>query len=295
MSEQDGPQSRQPLPRREKNKERLTRRAMLGEEKHAEPAGGEEAEDWVVSYMDMVTLLMIVFLTLVGMLWVDKKTRPTVVNVLQAEAGRYFPDASVPEPYPLVRLTPDAPFQAPRRQQEMPEPPQTAQPAMPPQPQQPALPPYVSISPRTQAAVDHWVQAVRQNGLDDQVKLQLQENRVSIAIRDRLLFGSGQADIQDAGQSVIRRLASLLRSMPGTISVEGHTDDVPIRSERFPSNWELSAGRAAAVVRALTEAGLPAQRMRAIGYADSRPVARGSDEASRAQNRRVTLIVEDQR
>ncbi|MBX3453849.1 OmpA family protein [Ferrovibrio sp.] len=237
----------------------------------------DEAEDWVISYMDMVTLLMIVFLTLVGMLWVDKKTRPTVVNVLQIETGQMprqdFSDAAIPAPFPQQQAAQQQPAQ-----------------------QQAAnLPPYATISPGTQMAVDHWVQAIRQNGLDQQVQLQVQENRVSIAIRDRLLFGSGQSDIQDAGQSVIRRLASLLRDMPGTISVEGHTDTVPIQTERYPSNWELSAGRAAAVVRALAETGLPANRLRAIGYGDSRPVARGNDEASRAQNRRVTLVVEDQR
>lgn len=275
---------------RQASAKQISRRAMAMAETPSEPVGGgEESEDWVVSYMDMVTLLMIVFLTLVGMLWVDKKTRPTVVNVLQVEnraARQDFPDASVPEPFPLP---------LPRRPLPPPEPQAAAPAAKPPETPSANLPPYVSIAPRTQMAVDQWVQAIRQNGLDQQVQLQLQENRVSIAIRDRLLFGSGQSDIQDAGQSVIRRLASLLRGMPGTISVEGHTDNVPINTERFPSNWELSAARAAAVVRALTESGLPPQRLRAIGYGDSRPIAQGSDETSRAQNRRVTLVVEDQR
>src|SRR3546814_13235057 len=81
-----------------------------------EAASGEESEDWVVSYMDMVTLLMIVFLTLVGMLWIDKKTRPTVVNVLQIETGqmprRDFADAApaisaVPQPAQAVRPLPE--------------------------------------------------------------------------------------------------------------------------------------------------------------------------------------------
>lgn len=248
------------------------RRLPGGIDLHAEPAGGEEAEEWVVSYMDMVTLLMIVFLTLVGMLWVDKKTRPTVVNVLQIETG-HMPRADFRDTDPPV----SAPEMRDLRAQGQP------------------LPPYVDIQPHTRAVVDQWVDALRQNNLDDQVKLQVQERRVSIAIRDRLLFPSGQIEIQSNGIAVIKRLASLLRDLPGVISVEGHTDDVPIHSDRFPSNWELSAGRAASVVRALTEAGLPAQRLRAIGYADSRPLVRGIDNESRAQNRRVTLVIEDQR
>lgn len=233
------------------------------------PETAEESEDWVVSYMDMVTLLMIVFLTLVGMLWLDKKTRPTVINVLQVETGTLprheFADAAMAVETP---------------------------PAMPARPEQP-LPANVSIAPPMRATVDRWLEALRRNGLEDQVQLQIQENRVSIAIRDRLLFASGQSEIRQDGQLVLRRLTALLRDLPGVISVEGHTDDVPIQSDRFPSNWELSAGRAAAVVRTLTEHGLPVRRLRAIGYADSRPVARGMDTESRARNRRVTLVIED--
>jgi chemotaxis protein MotB len=239
----------------------------------------EESEDWVVSYMDMVTLLMIVFLTLVGMLWLDKKTRPTVVNVLQVETGQLprhdFADAATVVERPAV--APPSHQQA--HAQELPA--------------ERPLPPNVAIDPQVRATVDRWLEALRRNGLEDQVQLQVQERRVSIAIRDRLLFASGQSEIRQDGQMVLRRLASVLRGLPGVISVEGHTDDLPIQSDRFPSNWELSAGRAAAVVRALSENGLPARRMRAIGYADSRPLVRGIDADSRAQNRRVTLVIED--
>src|SRR3546814_9739876 len=187
-----------------------------------EAASGEESEDWVVSYMDMVTLLMIVFLTLVGMLWIDKKTRPTVVNVLQIETGqmprRDFADAAPAIPAVLQ------PAQAVR-----------------------PLPENVSITPQTRGLVDRWLAALQQTNRDGQVMLQVEERRVSLQIRDRLLFPSGQIDIQPGGDQMIRRLAAMLRPLPGTISVEGHTDDVPIHSDHFPSNWALSAGRAASV------------------------------------------------
>lgn len=243
------------------------RRMALLAETHAAGTAAEESEDWVVSYMDMVTLLMIVFLTLVGMLWIDKKTRPTVVNVLQIETGTLprhdFADAA---------MTPEAPAAKPAEQ---------------------PLPANVTVAPATRATVDRWVEALRRNGLEDQVQLQIQENRVSIAIRDRLLFASAQSEIGPDGQRVLLRLTALLRDLPGVISVEGHTDDRPIRSDRFPSNWELSAGRAGAVVRVLTDNGLPARRLRAIGYADSRPLVQNTDPESRARNRRVTLVIED--
>jgi len=249
-----------------------TRRLIAMADRHSDPAPAEESEDWVVSYMDMVTLLMIVFLTLVGMLWIDKKTRPTVVNVLQVEAGR-MPRWDLADAGPPIRAaTAVIPAATPD--------------AVP-------LPANVSVSPQTRDAVDRWVAALRRNSLDEQVKLQVEEHRVSIAIRDRLLFPSGQSDIQPEGRAMIRRLAGMLRDLPGLVSVEGHTDDVPIHSERFPSNWELSAGRAASVVQGLVENGMPASRLRAIGYADTRPLARGTDPDSRMQNRRVTLVIED--
>jgi len=292
MSER-GTRSGTPLSERRKNStSAVSRRLMAYGESHGENGGGaqEESEEWVVSYMDMVTLLMIVFLTLVGMLWVDKKTRPTVVNVLQVEQSnlprRNFQE---PEPPPL----PDAIARAAVRdssQRDALGPPEPVLNAL--APEKP-LPPNVEIKPETRAKVEQMVQTLRQNGLEDQVSLQVQERKVSFAIRDRLLFASGQTEIQPAGQTVIKRLAAMLRSMPGVISVEGHTDSVPIHTDRFPSNWELSAGRAASVVHALVENGLPVLRLRAIGYADTRPLARGSDPESQAQNRRVTLVVEE--
>jgi chemotaxis protein MotB len=73
--------------------------------------------------------------------------------------------------------------------------------------------------------------------------------------------------------------------------VEGHTDPVPISTLQFPSNWELSAQRATTVLRYLVRAGVPAERLRAVGYADTRPVADNSTPEGRAKNRRVALVV----
>src|SRR3546814_18486626 len=87
------------------------------------------------------------------------------------------------------------------------------------------LPENVSITPQTRGLVDRWLAALQQNNLDGQVMLQVEERRVSLQIRDRLLFPSGQIDIQPGGDQMIRRLAAMLRTLPGTISVEGHTDD----------------------------------------------------------------------
>lgn len=120
----------------------------------------------------------------------------------------------------------------------------------------------------------------------------VKDRQVIIEIKERILFQTGQADLGAEGGNVLGRLAGLLLKSGGKVSVEGHTDDVPIASARFPSNWELSSARATAVVHALMNAGLPADRLRAIGYADTRPLAANDSPDNRALNRRVSLVVE---
>ena len=124
------------------------------------------------------------------------------------------------------------------------------------------------------------------------VAIQVQQNRVGIEIGAAILFASGQAELSAEGRAVLTRLVPALAATPGELVVEGHTDAVPIASARYPSNWELSAARAAAVVRMLIDAGLPAQRLSAVGFADTRPLAEGTDAASLARNRRVTLTLQ---
>ncbi len=79
--------------------------------------------------------------------------------------------------------------------------------------------------------------------------------------------------------------------MPNRIQVEGHTDDIPISTAFYPSNWELSSARASSVVRLFSENGVAPERLVAIGYADNRPVVPNTDAASRARNRRVTVLI----
>ncbi|MGY4878858.1 OmpA/MotB family protein [Vreelandella aquamarina] len=114
---------------------------------------------------------------------------------------------------------------------------------------------------------------------------------VTLRIDDSLLFSSGDADLTAQGRGVIESLVEVLESFDGQISVEGHTDNIPIATPRFPSNWELSAARAIAVVRHLESEGLAVDRMRAVGYADTQPMENNATPQGRAANRRVELIL----
>ncbi|MBZ5488583.1 OmpA family protein [Halomonas aquamarina] len=117
---------------------------------------------------------------------------------------------------------------------------------------------------------------------------------VTLRIDDSLLFPSGEAVLTAQGQDVVESLIDVLATFDGQISVEGHTDDIPIATPRFPSNWELSAGRAIAVMRHLERQGVAISRMRAVGYADTQPMESNATPAGRAANRRVELLLRQQ-
>jgi chemotaxis protein MotB len=129
-------------------------------------------------------------------------------------------------------------------------------------------------------------------GLSDKVQMRLEPQGLIVVATDGLLFGSGSAALGDAGQRAIDIIAEPMKSLSQPIRIEGHTDNTPIATGQFPSNWELSSGRASTVLRHLVEQfGLPAGRVSAAGYADTRPVAGNDTAAGRAANRRVEIVL----
>ena len=106
-----------------------------------------------------------------------------------------------------------------------------------------------------------------------------------------VLFPTAVARIADAARPALVRLADILEPFPNPIRVEGHTDNVPISTERFPSNWELSAARAASVVRLFEQQGVEPSRMAALGLGEHAPVADNSTPAGRNRNRRVLVVI----
>jgi type VI secretion system protein ImpK len=113
----------------------------------------------------------------------------------------------------------------------------------------------------------------------------------TIVIRSDRLFASGSARLEASVEPVVLRVAEALDSVPGTVVVTGHTDDVPIRTARFPSNWELSTERAASVVKLMSSRLKDPGRLKAEGLADSAPAVPNDSAANRARNRRVEIIL----
>lgn len=114
---------------------------------------------------------------------------------------------------------------------------------------------------------------------------------IEIELNSSLLFPSGDALPLDAGFDLIEKIASILAPYQNPIHVEGFTDNIPIGSRLYPTNWELSAARAASVVRMLGIGGVDPQQMAAVGYGEFRPVADNTTAAGRRANRRVVLLI----
>lgn len=128
---------------------------------------------------------------------------------------------------------------------------------------------------------------------DKDVEISLLKGQLSVRVLDRILFKSGSAEILPGGQGVLDKLAAALTQTTDMIRVEGHTDDVPIGAalkDRYFSNWELSAARAAAVVRYFQHHHkIDAQRLEAVGFGEYRPIAPNDSSANRQRNRRVEI------
>lgn len=126
------------------------------------------------------------------------------------------------------------------------------------------------------------------------VEITHDERQVRVEISDAILFDPGSAELRGDGRGLIDRIVPILTVQTGAIHVEGHTDTTPIANARFPSNWELSSARATAVTRYLVDEGLPAERLRAVGLADTHPLTDNKTPEHRARNRRVTLVLGEQ-
>ncbi|MFS0826419.1 flagellar motor protein MotD [Pseudomonas phoenicis] len=114
---------------------------------------------------------------------------------------------------------------------------------------------------------------------------------VEIELNSSLLFGSGDAMPSDAAFSIVDRVAGILKPFANPVHVEGFTDDQPIRTAQYPTNWELSSARAASIVRLLALDGVDPARMASVGYGQYQPVASNATAAGRSQNRRVVLVI----
>ncbi|AYD39111.1 chemotaxis protein MotB [Clostridium fermenticellae] len=135
---------------------------------------------------------------------------------------------------------------------------------------------------------------LKDNNMSSSVSTQLDQRGLIVSLNNTLFFDTGNADIKPDFQNELIGIAKILNQIKNNIRIEGHTDTVPISNSQFSSNWQLSCARAANVTQFLIDkAGIPANKLSAVGYSEYRPVSDNSTEEGRAKNRRVDIIIEN--
>lgn len=227
------------------------------------------APAWMTTFSDMVTLLLTFFILLYSMSNLDAQKFKEISQSLQSVLSGNTSNSIIDMEGPNSEL----PMDNPSYEEEEDE-----------------LDPKISES--TLKMYEQVKDYVESEGMAAEVSVTLNKSGVFVNIREAILFDTGKAVIKDSGKELLTNLEGLLKSFDNEVVVEGHTDNIPHNSRLFATNWELSAGRALAVVRYLTEErSIPGGRLSAIGYGEYRPIVANDTDENRALNRRVNLLI----
>jgi chemotaxis protein MotB len=222
---------------------------------------------WLTTFNDLVTLLMVFFVLLFTMSSVDSKKMKDFQYALQSGLGVLEAGDEVSVAVENSKLVPD--MSHIETQAEGSRGPQTGE-----------------LRRRILEQVEEMVPA------DFGLKFSESNQGIHMTFTDAFLFAPGSAEIQPQGQPMLHEIGRVIRQMPYDVRVEGHTDNLPIRTWRFPSNWELSTARAVNVVKYLIESeNVDPRRLSAVGYGDSKPLVSNDNAEQRAQNRRVEIVL----
>jgi chemotaxis protein MotB len=135
---------------------------------------------------------------------------------------------------------------------------------------------------------------VKEENLDDAIKVKVTESGIAIKVADPIGFELGDADVKPEIIATLLEVSKIINRTPGTkIRVEGHTDDTPIHTSKFPSNWELSAARALNVVKFFAESGgIDPATLSAVGYGEYRPIVPNTSNENKKVNRRIEIYID---
>jgi chemotaxis protein MotB len=254
--------------------------------------GGHDGpvERWLLTYADMITLLMALFIVMFSISSVNTSKLDALQKSLkEAFSGKVLPGGEAvmqaggaPKGQETPKVEPPIPAIQPLIQKEFKQ-------------------EQAKKQESAKGSEDEQFKQVKRN-LDQYAadhglkkKLETTITRRGLVIRlltDGVLFDSGEAKIKPKAMPVLEKIAGLLQvDADHPINVEGHTDNVPIKSAQFPTNWELSTARASSVVRLLIAGNAPAHRLGAVGYAQLHPIASNGSAAGRSRNRRVEIVL----
>jgi len=152
----------------------------------------------------------------------------------------------------------------------------------------------LAASQQNQSQYDQLVRSLTEEVKKGELQVRQYKDMLTVDVAEQLFFDSGRADLKDTGKAVLKKVGEALKGYEDkVIRVVGHTDNVPIKTKVFPSNWELSVARATTVVRYLQETGIPPERMVASGRAEYQPVAENDSAEGRKKNRRIEITLID--
>ncbi|NJP36972.1 flagellar motor protein MotS [Alkalicoccus luteus] len=236
------------------------------------------APKWMVTFSDMMTLILVFFILLFSMSVVDATKFRAIADSFQ--------DRAVFDGFPSV-----LPFESPAEERE-----QEVEPS---DGEMDPFEPYEEIEQdELNEQLDELLEDVNEyleeNEFTEEITASRDDRGVVLVLQEQALFATARADLIDEAEPFLDKVSELLDTIPNMVKVEGHTDSRPINTMQFPSNWELSGARASSVIRYITEAGdLNPQRFMAAGYGDTRPVAPNTSEENLQQNRRVVIVISD--
>lgn len=219
--------------------------------KHTEQ---DNADRWLLTYSDLITLLLGLFVILYAMSKIDAGKYAEVVSALNGVFGA---------PQGILMGNPsiiDNPANA--------------------------------LKTEKQRIAQQITSTLRLEERNLPISITENERGVTVHIMEELLFASGSADLKQASLTTLDTLASVLRTLPNDLRVEGHTDTVPINTAQFPSNWHLSVARALTVAYYLIERhGLRQERVSVVGYSEFQPLFPNDSAVNRSRNRRVDIVI----
>ena len=228
-------------------------------------------EAWVISYIDILTLLLTLFVILLAMSdfypgneslkQVSEKLNKLENQNMLADSGDEMQSYKQPEERSIVQDLAES-----KTHEE-------------------------GITSFTHELINVLIGDIKKSRLDHQIEISEEKDHVNLEISDKILFSPGSADLKSGGLELLSQLAVIINHSNLNMSVEGHTDSVPINNAHFPSNWELSSARATMVTRQLIANDIAPNRIRAIGYADTRPRSENDTSEGRRHNRRVSIIL----
>lgn len=244
------------------------------------PEEHENLERWLVSYADFITLLFAFFVVMYAISQVNEgKYRVLSDSLLQA-----FQSTAAPTP----RVTAESAAQA----------------ALSKQPSSIVPPVRKNDAQSAQQSVQFKKETEKMKGIakdimkvmerlvkSGQVKVTQSARGIAIEINASVLFASAQAALEGESLKVLKAVAEVLTEVENSIQVEGYSDNAPINSPMYPSNWELSSARASSVARLFEETGIAPHRVVVLGYGENKPVDSNQTPEGRARNRRVTVMI----